>query len=545
MEQQPDRQAINVLLVDDTPANLVALKAILDGDRRHRLLEASSGVEALKMVLREPVSVVLLDVVMPGMNGFEVAADLKAIERTRLIPILFLTAVATDASYVYRAYDVGAVDYLVKPLDAEIVRRKVGVFVDLVLQREAIEQQAKALREAERREYELRLSELRVASDRRYRKLVEGIDHAVAWTANDALALTFVSRQAPAMLGFPPAQFAEPDFWAEHLHPDDRDLVLTLFRKALDEGTDLVCNHRLLAAGGRVLWFHTGIAGEVETAEAAAELHGFSVDVTDLKRAEEEAKSAKKARDDLLAVVSHDLRGPLTSIKMSAALVGRVLASSQDPALLQKFALASTIVHASERMERLIDRLLDLARIEGAGGLRLELAPVDASTLVDETLELFMPVATEKNIRFQGHAAGGLSVRADRERVLQVLSNLVTNALKFTPRDGTVELRVARSGAEARFSIVDTGLGISDEDLPQIWNSYWQARREGGVGLGLAIARGLVEAHGGRIWAESRLGAGSTFHFTLPLELVGSLDRPSLGRQGVAQCPTERSEPPA
>ncbi len=235
--------------------------------------------------------------------------------------------------------------------------------------------------------------------------------------------------------------------------------------------------------------------------------------MSDLKRAEEEARSAKQARDDLLAVVSHDLRSPLTSIKMSAALVGRALSNAQDP----KFSLIATIVNSTERMERMIDQLLDLARIEGVGGLTLDLARVDVGEALHATLEMFRPLATEKNLRFDGHSEAGLCVRADHERLQQILSNLVANAIKFTPRDGTVEIRAVETGSEARFSVSDSGSGISPDDLSLIWNRYWQAKREGGVGLGLAIAKGLVEAHGGRIWADSQLGAGTTFHFTLPI----------------------------
>src|SRR5919197_559300 len=174
---RPETTPIKILLVDDQPDNLAALKAILNGCDYH-LLAASSSAEALQIALREKLAVILLDVVMPEMHGFEVAQHLKEVARTRNVPILFLTAVATDVHAIYRAFEVGAVDYLIKPLDAEVVRKKVAVFVDLVRQREEIERQALILREAERRDYEVRLAQLRLASDRRYRKLVEGIDHA-------------------------------------------------------------------------------------------------------------------------------------------------------------------------------------------------------------------------------------------------------------------------------------------------------------------------------------------------------------------------------
>src|SRR5688572_2416399 len=145
------RRVASILLVDDREENLTALQAILERDD-YRLVAATSGEEALKIALREPLTVILLDVVMPGIDGFEVARHLKTLERTREIPILFLTGLATDVKQIYRAYEAGAVDYLVKPLDTEVVRRKVQVFVDLANQKED-------LREAERRDYEVRLVE--------------------------------------------------------------------------------------------------------------------------------------------------------------------------------------------------------------------------------------------------------------------------------------------------------------------------------------------------------------------------------------------------
>src|SRR5262249_14918085 len=140
----------------------------------YRLVSVTSGEEALSALLRQDFALVLLDVVMPGMDGFEVANHMKALDRTKRIPILFLTAVATDVSQIYEAYSIGAVDYLIKPLDTRAVRSKVAVFADLYRQRTEIERQACLLRESDRREHSLRLAEARVASDERYRKLVEG-----------------------------------------------------------------------------------------------------------------------------------------------------------------------------------------------------------------------------------------------------------------------------------------------------------------------------------------------------------------------------------
>jgi PAS domain S-box-containing protein len=517
-----DQGPANLLLVDDRRENLVALEAILSGSG-YRLLTATSGVDALKIALREPLAVVLLDVVMPGMDGYEVARHLKELERTRDVPIIFLTALATDVQNIYRAYEVGAVDYIIKPLDSEVVRKKVAVFVDLVRQREQIARQARALHEADRREYELKLAEIRVAGDRRYRKLVEGIDHAIGWTTDETLRFTFVSRQAARILGIPMEQFLQPGFWETLLHPEDRDAVLAMFHRALAEGAELVSNHRMLGAGGQMRWFRTGVSGERASGGEAAELHGISVDVTELKHAEEEARRATHVREELLAIVAHDLRTPLSSIRTSAGLLERVAGRAGDERVEKTIQI---IARSTERMDRLISALLDFALIQ-AERLTVERRPVDVAGIVQETVEMFRPAASEKEIRIDGHCVEDLRLHGDRDRVLQVLSNLVGNAIKFTPEGGSVTLRAERSGSDALFSVFDTGLGIVEEEMPHIWERYWQARRgraTGGVGLGLSIAKGLVEAHGGRIWVESRSEGGTTFHFTIPLAPAASID---------------------
>ena len=508
----PNSAGARLLLVDDKPENLVALRAILEGSG-YELLAAASGEDALKIALQERLATVLLDVVMPGMDGFEVARHLKELQRTRDVPILFLTALAADVEHIYRAYEVGAVDYIIKPLDPEVVRKKVSVFVNLVRQREQIEEQAAALREADRREHELEVAELRMAGDRRYRKLVEGIDHAIGWTMNEALRLTFISRQASRMLGFSMQQFIEPGFWAAHLHLEDRETTLDGFRRALADGVELASNHRMLAKDGRTLWFHTGVSGERVT--GGAELHGISVDVTELKRAEEEAQRATHVREELLAIVAHDLRDPLAAIQTSASLL-EVAAGSKEPRIEKT---ARTIIRSSKRMDRLIGDLLDFALIE-AGRMTIERQAFGAASLIQESVETLKPLAATKEVQLEGNTEEDFLLDGDRDRVLQILSNIVGNAIKFTRKKGSVALRAGRSGTDGLFAVSDTGPGMTDEDASRIWGRFWQAKRgraDGGVGLGLSIARGLVEAHRGRIWVESCVGVGTTFYFTIPL----------------------------
>jgi PAS domain S-box-containing protein len=325
-----------------------------------------------------------------------------------------------------------------------------------------------------------------------------------------------LSRQASVILGYTPEQFVEPSFWSAHLHAEDREAVIAMFRRALAEGTDLTCNHRIMASDGRVLWFHTGVSGEPGHGLAPTELHGFSVDVTDLKRAEEAAMRATLARDNLLAVVSHDLRNPLNSIKLSAGMIGRAVANPEESA--RAFKHADTIVRDSEAMERLIGELLDIAQIE-AGGLAIERTVVNMATVVNDALDILRPAASAKRLELSNPATPPgeeMQVLADRDRVIQIISNIVGNAIKFTPDGGSITVRIAHIDGDVECAISDTGPGIPAEELGRIWARFWQAKRDGGIGLGLSIAKNLVEAHGGRIWVESQIGAGTTFHFTLP-----------------------------
>ena len=221
----------------------------------------------------------------------------------------------------------------------------------------------------------------------------------------------------------------------------------------------------------------------------------------------------------------------------SAQLPAAVLAASDARA--QKHV--RIISRSAAGMDRLIGDLIDYARVQ-AGKLSIERQMVDAASLVHDSVEMLRPRAEEKKLRLEVHAAEGLTVSSDRDRVLQVLANLVGNAIKFTPEGGAVSVRVTRVNGDAQFEVSDTGPGIPEAQLTHIWQRFWQGKRRAGagMGLGLSIARGLVEAHGGRIWAESTVGVGSTFYFTLPLAAVPG-SAPRFG--GEPKLPDEISPP--
>lgn len=255
-------------------------------------------------------------------------------------------------------------------------------------------------------------------------------------------------------------------------------------------------------------------AADVALGEELARRAALAVDSARLYHA---AQQAVQARDDVLGIVSHDLRNPLSAIAMCAnTLLGGSAGELPEAAA----DLAQTIRQSSDWMNRLIQDLLDVASIE-AGRLALERRPVDPVRLAVETTVMLEPLAQERAVALREELPEELPrVDADPERVVQVLSNLVGNALKFTPEGGEVVVRAAAEDGVVRFAVADTGVGIPAEHLPHIFDRFWQARKgaaRAGAGLGLAICRGIVEAHGGRLDVESREGKGTTFSFTLPV----------------------------
>lgn len=226
-----------------------------------------------------------------------------------------------------------------------------------------------------------------------------------------------------------------------------------------------------------------------------------------------EAEAAVRAREEILAIVSHDLRSPLNSIVMGADLLLEERLSESD-----RDKQTGVIRRSAHRMQRLIQDLLDVSKMEG-GHFGLELEPVDAGTLVREAIECCLPSARKKSLQVETSATDSAgNVRADSDHALRVIVNLLDNAIKFTPEGGRITASAERSEDEVCFSVSDTGPGIPEDHRPHLFDSYWQASRTArqGAGLGLPICKGIVEAHGGRIWAESEIGRGSTLRFTLP-----------------------------
>jgi signal transduction histidine kinase len=227
------------------------------------------------------------------------------------------------------------------------------------------------------------------------------------------------------------------------------------------------------------------------------------------------------SRNDFLAIVSHDLRGPLASISLASTLIGGLARSGGDSRELTAIKdAADRIQRSASMMERLINDLLDVASFED-GKLRIAASPHEVGTLIAHAVDLVRPLAAAKSLALDIVVPPAPVIGVfDPDRTLQVLSNVLQNAIKFTPAGGAVRVRAAPAGRECVIAVSDTGIGISDAELPKIFERFRQLDDDrAGLGLGLYISKWIVDAHGGRIWADSRRGDGSTFYIALPAQV--------------------------
>jgi PAS domain S-box-containing protein len=499
----------NILLVDDYPANLAELEAILD-PLGHRLISASSGHQAIEMLSREEVAVVLMDIRMPGLDGFKTAELMRSQWRTKRTPVIFLTAADSDTASILNGYATGAVDFLVKPVEPEILRYKVSVFVDLFLKEQKIRHQAAALHQ-DREELERR-------NDLRFRKLTDAMPLCVVVTDNVGRPV-YWNESALSYTGTARDRIASRDALLDVLHPEDREHLTLQWDESITNHRQFEVKFRIRGRDGRYRW-HLGRG--IPQRDDAEKMTGWILTATDIEienQALTHAEATNQIKDEFLATVSHELRNPLNAI---IGWVHLLHAGNLDPAM-SKRALAA-IERNVQLQVSLIDEILDLSRIAN-GKVHLTLRAIDLVPLIESVLDAMRPAAETKGLLFTWEWSGPpVCVNGDCERLQQMISNLVSNAVKFTPPSGRVSITLERGKHEATLVVSDTGKGISAELLPFVFDMFRQAdssitRDHHGLGLGLAIARKLVELHRGRISVQSEgTGKGAAFSVSLPLQ---------------------------
>ncbi len=314
--------------------------------------------------------------------------------------------------------------------------------------------------------------------------------------------------------------------WSEGVHPEDFQRCLDTYLSAAHARQRFTMEYRLRRADGEHRWILDNGVPLYRADGTFAGYVGSCIDITALKHAETahlalaRAEAAVEARDDFLSIVTHDIRGPLTAAGVGATTIDLLAPQGAEGEPLRQ--AAGRIQRACASINALVNDLLDGASIQ-AGKLSLSLEQLDATTLVGEAVEMFRPVAAEQSVALSGDVLTRANVQGDRNRLAQVFSNLISNAMRFTAAGGAIRVQASSPAQSARdeicFSVSDTGSGIPADLLGRVFDRFFQGAPHGraGAGLGLYIARGIVEAHGGRIWVESDVGRGTTVFFALPV----------------------------
>ena len=521
-------QLPKILVVDDRRENLFAMEILLkplDAD----VVIALSGNEALSQVLRHSFVLILMDVQMPDMDGFETASLIREDENSRQIPIIFVTAINKEQKYISQGYKLGAVDYLFKPIDPDILQSKVRVFLELHHEKTTLK---KVLSELTRTQAELEQNHQELAEAHHQMTTAKSYLDNIIRSMTDALlvlnpnmTIRSVNPATVVLLGFeekdlvgqPPNVILGDETLQGTIMEDlvksgsVRDVELTFVTK--DQKTIPV------SFSGSVLQDDQGsFQGIVCLAQDITKRKRVETEITE---ARDRALEAARLKSEFLATVSHEIRTPMNGVMgMTELLLDTELTPEQRE-------YAETAKASEEALLIIINDILDFSKIE-AGKLRLEIIDFDLRTAVEEVMDLMAEGAQRKGLKLVGLVDANVpsAVQGDPGRLRQILTNLVGNAIKFTDQ-GEVVVHVTSAeetdkDVSVRFDITDTGIGLSREAQGRLFQPFMQAdgstsRKYGGTGLGLAICKQLIEMMGGEFGVFSEPGHGSLFWFKVRL----------------------------
>ena len=565
----------NVLIVDDLPEKLLVFGTVLE-ELGQNLVFVRSGAEALREVLQREFAVILLDVNMPDIDGFETAALIRKYKRSAHTPIIFITAF-TDEIQTAKGYSLGAVDYILSPVVPEVLRSKVRVFVELHImqrriRRQADERVALVAAEAARRvaeDNDRRSNFLSQAS----RVLSGSLDLSVGTRLLVELLVPELASLAMVLLVDESQALGEALVAGATRDPRGRvematfganqlpEAVRSALREALESKRRVTLDGSVLAhlsaaafglqgplalrgavtlplmIGERALGVLMVGAAQTDVGPAARDwaaleelasraaiafenarlYRSLHVEIVERRVAEAELQEANQRKDEFLAMLSHELRNPLAPIRNALEVIRRI--APPDP----KFTWAGEVMDRQVRhLTRLVEELLDVARIS-QGKISLNKEPVELCALIAQSIETAQPF-----IDVRGHALlvrlpqQPVWLQGDFARLSQVIANLLHNAAKYSEEGGRIELELRVDNGEALISVRDNGIGIDADLLPRIFDLFAQGSRsldrsQGGLGVGLTLARRLVDLHGGRIEAASEgLKKGAQFTVRIP-----------------------------
>lgn len=522
---------VNILMVDDQPAKLLSYEAILS-DLEVNLIKAASGREALELLLKTEIAIVLMDVSMPELDGFELASIIRQHPRYQKTAIIFISGVHLTDLDRLKGYEVGAVDYLPVPVIPEILRAKVSVFAELYRKTRQLE----ALNQDLEQRVEERTAEL-VASTEQLREREEqfrGILHntsSVIYLLDTNDRFIHVNRCFAELFGVNVAEIIGcsifevlPQEVAAALKDRHRQVITAHAAGEFEE----VFVH---PAGTRT---YTSIKTPLFDERGRPRgILGVSTDITARKQAEDErnelllrerearmtAETALQLRDDFLAVAAHELKTPVTGLRINAQLILRRLQKGEDQLPPWFGERLNIIDQQSDRLTRLIGQLLNVSRLD-QDKLLVERKPHDVTVLVEQLVSAAQSRTTRHTLVLAADA--NLLAEIEPEGIEQVASNLIDNAIKYSPDGCQIDIDMHRTSDDyISLSVRDRGLGIPPEKRDAIFDRFYQAHatdHRSGLGLGLYISKQIIEAHDGKITAEFPPDGGTRFEVTLPVQ---------------------------
>ncbi len=514
-----------ILIVDDEPNNRYALSQVL-AELEETVVEAASGEDALRFLLREECALILLDANMPGIDGYMTAELIRRRERSRHIPIIFVSAIDRDDEHIARAYSMGAVDYVFKPVDPIILRSKVAVLVELY--RKSAEVERKAALERFLQEENLRIRQEKLEAERQLRQveerqtaIVRSLPIALYSAQVDAgfSGPRFISDAIADIIGFPPGDFLDdPRLWVERIHPEDRERVLAEIATVSMLG-DIATEYRWLCADGSHRWF-LDRAVLIRHEGRPYEIFGSCLDVTDRRRVEQQLIQSQKmeAVGQLTGGIAHDFNNMLTVVIGNLDSLARSLKGTG-----RNFDRAQMALTGALSCAELTRRMLAFARRQPLQPSSVHLG--ETSRNIAKLLGRTLGERIQIDVRVQDDL---WHVLADPAQVESSLINLSVNARDAMSEGGTLTIEARNVASSERdadlpegefvlLSVTDTGAGMTPEVLERALEPFFTTKRMGhGTGLGLSMVYGFVKQSGGHVKIVSTPGRGTSVRIYLP-----------------------------
>lgn len=520
-ETSRDDDRINILIVDDAPDKLLALHTVLE-DLGQNIVTATSGTEALRHLLRDDFAVILLDVNMPGMDGFETAQMIRSRRATARVPIIFVTSFSTADNEVFRGYSLGAVDYIFTPVVPEVLRSKVSVFIDLCRQTREIKRQGELLRKMQEERHQRQLEEAveRIEWETRRNRFFN-LSIELLGIANYRLELTQLNPTWAATLGYSDDELKAQPF-VDFIHTEDRAGTIETIMKVMSGAAPAYLENRMRTKNGGFRWLGWTIAPFAEEEL----LYIFARDITQriereaevrqlnqsLEKHSAELQAANRELEEFSYSISHDLRGPLRAITGYSEIILTEHLKKFDQDGRQ---MVEAVSRNSLHLTKLIDDFLGFFRF---GRTQVNAIHFDMKMLAQAAIDVVKPVNASRNIEFR---IGALPAAfGDRAMLRQVLVNLLSNAVKFTARVKQAVIEVGATSQDGRtvYYVRDNGIGFNMKYYDKLFGVFQSLHKDEGfegTGIGLALVHKIIRRHGGEIWAEGKVNEGATFFFTL------------------------------